>query len=359
MDRVHNFSAGPAVLPMEVLEEVQRDLVSYKGKGLSVMEMSHRSANYQAIIDDAMDRARRLMGLGDDYTILYLQGGASTQFLMTALNFGSKEKDCCYVNTGAWSTAAIKEAKILGLKVNVVASSEDKDFTYIPKDLSGVPADAKYLHITTNNTIRGSEYKELPNVAVPLVADMSSNMLSREYDFKKCDLIYAGVQKNLGPAGAVLAAIKNSFAESGNKGLSTMMDYNVHISKDSMFNTPPAFTIYVVGLVLKWIESNGGLAGVHEINKEKAGKLYNLLDSSDFYRGTVVEEDRSLMNIPFRLPSEELEKQFLAEAGKLNMLSLKGHRSVGGCRASFYNAMPMKSVDFLIDFMKKFESNNK
>ncbi len=359
MDRVHNFSAGPAVLPMEVLEEVQKDLVSYKGKGLSVMEMSHRSPNYQAIIDDAMDRARRLMGLGDDYTILYLQGGASTQFLMTALNFGSKEKDCCYVNTGAWSTAAIKEAKILDLKLNVVASSEDKDFTYIPKDLSGVPADAKYLHITSNNTIRGSEYSELPNVSVPLVVDMSSNMLSREYDFKKCDLIYAGVQKNLGPAGAVLVAIKNSFAESGNKGLSTMMDYRTHISKDSMFNTPPAFTIYVVGLVLKWIESNGGLAGVHEINKEKAGKLYNLLDTSDFYRGTVVAEDRSLMNIPFRLPSEELEKQFLAEAGKVNMLSLKGHRSVGGCRASFYNAMPMKSVDFLIDFMKKFESNNK
>ena len=359
MDRVHNFSAGPAVLPMEVLEEVQKDLVSYKGKGLSVMEMSHRSPNYQAIIDDAMDRARRLMGLGDDYTILYLQGGASTQFLMTALNFGSKEKDCCYVNTGAWSTAAIKEAKILDLKLNVVASSEDKDFTYIPKDLSGVPADAKYLHITSNNTIRGSEYSELPNVSVPLVVDMSSNMLSREYDFKKCDLIYAGVQKNLGPAGAVLVAIKNSFAESGNKGLSTMMDYRTHISKDSMFNTPPAFTIYVVGLVLKWIESNGGLAGVHEINKEKAGKLYNLLDTSDFYRGTVVAEDRSLMNIPFRLPSEELEKQFLAEAGKANMLSLKGHRSVGGCRASFYNAMPMKSVDFLIDFMKKFESNNK
>ncbi len=359
MSRVHNFSAGPAVLPMEVLEEVQKDLVSYKGKGLSVMEMSHRSPNYQAIIDDAMERAARLMGLGDDYSILFLQGGASTQFLMTALNFGSKSKDCCYVNTGSWSTAAIKEAKILGLNVNVVASSEDKGFTYIPKDLSKVASDAAYLHITTNNTIRGTEYQELPSVAAPLIADMSSNMLSRPYDFKKCDLIYAGAQKNIGPAGTVLAAIKKSFADSGNEGLSTMMDYRTHISKGSMFNTPPTFSIYVVGLVLKWIENNGGLAGIHEINKEKAAKLYNLLDSSDFYRGTVVPEDRSLMNIPFRLPSEDLEKKFLAEAGAANMLSLKGHRSVGGCRASFYNAMPMESVDFLVDFMKKFESNNK
>jgi len=357
MNRIHNFSAGPAVLPLEVLQEIQKDLVSYKGKGLSVLEMSHRSPNYQAILDQSVSRAKKLMNLGDDYKVLFLQGGASTQFLMTALNFANTSDDACYIDTGAWASKAIKEAQLADKKVNIIASSSDKDYTYIPKSFS-VPKNASYCHITTNNTIRGTEYQTLPEVNTSLIADMSSNMLSRPYDFKKCDLIYAGAQKNIGPAGTVLVAIKNDFANLANKNLPTMLDYRTHISKGSMFNTPPAFAIYVVGLVLKWIENNGGLESIHKINMEKANKLYNLLDSSDFYRGTVVKEDRSLMNIPFRLPSEALEAKFIKESVEANMLSLKGHVSVGGCRASFYNAMPMESVDFLIEFMKKFEMNN-
>lgn len=358
--RVHNFNAGPAVLPEEVLLEVQKNLFDYKGHGLSVMEMSHRSAEYDQIITEARERLLRIMGLGDDYVALFLQGGASTQFLMIPMNFCPEDKVANYIDTGTWATKAWKEAKKIGKKYHLAASSEDKEFTYIPKtwELSENPA---YLHITTNNTIRGTEWKIDPDVPadVPLIADMSSNFLSRPLDFKKYDLIYGGAQKNIGPAGATFVVIKKSLLERQNSGLPTMLDYKTHIEKDSMFNTPPTFSIYVIGEVLKWIEDNGGLEAREEYNRKKAEVIYNILDNSDFYRGTVVPEDRSWMNVPFRLPNEELEKKFIAEAKAKGMIGLKGHRSVGGCRASIYNSLPIKAVEDLAQFMLDFEKANK
>ncbi len=358
--RVHNFSAGPAVLPEEVLKEAQEELLSYQGIGLSVLEMSHRSAEFKEIMEDARNRTLKLMGLGDDYTTLFLQGGASLQFYMIPLNFCPEDKVVNMIDTGAWSSKAIKEIKLLNKKLHIAASSEDKNFTYIPKEwkLSENPA---YLHITTNNTIRGTEWKTDPDIPdnIPLIADMSSNFLSKPLDFSKYDLIYGGAQKNIGPAGATFVIIKKSLLEKQNPGMSTMMDYNTHIKKDSAFNTPPCFAIYIIGKVLKWIEDNGGLEGMKKRNEEKADYIYNILDESDFYQGTVVPEDRSMMNIPFRLPTEELEKKFIAEAADNGMLTLKGHRSVGGCRASLYNSLPMQAAQDLAEFMQKFEKKNK
>jgi len=357
--RVHNFSAGPGVLPEDVLLQVQKDLVDYKGHGLSVMEMSHRSKVYQGIIDETVASVKNVLGLGEDYEVLFLQGGASTQFYSIPLNFCPDGKVTNYVNTGTWSTKALKEAKKIGKSMHVAASSEDKDFTYIPKEFD-ISDNAAYLHITTNNTIRGTEFKTDPDTGdLPLFADMSSDILSRPVDVKKYSLIYAGAQKNIGPAGTTLVIIRKDMIEKINPGLPTMMDYRTHIDKGSMFNTPPTFAIYVVGLVLKWIESFGSLVEMEKHNIKKAGYLYDLIDSSDFYRGTVVKEDRSLMNIPFRLPTEELEKKFLAETAEIGMLNLKGHRSVGGCRASFYNSLPMKAAQDLAQFMLDFEKRNK
>ncbi len=358
--RVHNFNAGPAVLPLEVLKEVQAEMLDYRGNGLSVMEMSHRSKAYNEIITDAQATMLRLMGLGDDYVALFLQGGASTQFLMIPMNFCPEGKVANYIDTGAWATKAWKEAKKIGKKYHVAATSEDKAFTYIPKTwkLSENPA---YLHITTNNTIRGSEWKIDPDVpaGVPLIADMSSNFLSRPLDFAKYDVMYGGAQKNIGPAGATFVVMRKTMLEKVNPGLPTMLDYNTHVSKGSMFNTPPAFAIYVIGKVLHWIEDNGGLEARKAYNEKKAAYLYDIFDSSDFYQGTVVPEDRSFMNIPFRLPTEELEKKFIAEAAEKGMIGLKGHRSVGGCRASVYNSLPMESAQALAAFMLEFEKNNK
>jgi len=357
--RVHNFSAGPAVLPEEVLLQIQKDMVDYKGYGLSVMEMSHRSKVYQGIIDETTAAVKRVLGLGEDYEVLFLQGGASTQFYMIPLNFCPDGKVANYVNTGTWATKALKEAKNIGKKMHTAASSEDKDFTYIPKtfDISENPA---YLHITNNNTIRGTEFKIDPDTGdVPLIADMSSDIMSRPLDVKKYAMIYAGAQKNIGPAGTTLVIIRKDMVDKINPDLPTMMNYKTHIDKGSMFNTPPTFSIYVVGLVLKWIESFGSLAEVEKHNIKKASYIYNILDDSEFYRGTVIREDRSLMNIPFRLPSEDLEKKFIAEATEIGMLNLKGHRSVGGCRASVYNSSPMKSVQELAQFMVDFEKINK
>ena len=358
--RVHNFSAGPAVLPEEVLKDIQKNLVDYKGNGLSVLEMSHRSKEYMEIIESASARLLKIMGLSDDYAALFLQGGASTQFYMIPLNFCADDKVANYIDTGAWSSKAIKEVKILGKKLHIAATSEDKDYTYIPKEWH-LSENAAYLHITTNNTIRGTEWKIDPDVpaGVPLIADMSSNFLSKPLDFNKYDMIYGGAQKNIGPAGATFVVIKKSMLEKINPNLPSMINYNTHVSKDSMFNTPPTFAIYVIGEVLKWIEGNGGLEGMQKINEEKAAYIYDVIDGSDFYRGTVVKEDRSLMNIPFRLPTEELEKKFVVEAAANNMFNLKGHRSVGGCRASVYNSLPMNSAKALAKFMLDFEKANK
>ncbi len=358
-NRIHNFSAGPAVLPEEVLQEIQEEMISYRGHGLSVMEMSHRSKVYQGIIDDACDDVNEILSLGNEYEVLFLQGGASTQFYMIPLNLCADDKVANYVNTGAWATKALKEAEKIGKKIHIAASSKDKDFTYIPKEFS-ISENAAYVHITTNNTIRGTEYKIDPDTnGIPLIADMSSNIMSKPIDIKKYALIYAGAQKNIGPAGTTLVIIRKDMIDKINPGLPTMMDYNTHIDKGSMFNTPPCFAIYVTGKVIRWILNKGGLKAMAEINREKADYIYNILDNSDFYRGTVVKEDRSLMNIPFRLPSEELEKKFIAETMEMNMLNLKGHRSVGGCRASLYNSQPMKAVQDLAQFMLDFEKKNK
>lgn len=364
LNRKHIFNAGPSCLPVEVLKDIQENLLNYKGTGLSVMEMSHRSPEYQKIIDDATALAKKIMGLGDDYEILFLQGGASTEFYMVAANLVADGQEGNYINTGVWSTKALKECAKIGKGMHVTASSEDKEFTYIPnKDTYTFSENPAYLHITTNNTIRGTEYSEEKIPEAPkgalLVADMSSNFLSRPYDFNKFDLIYAGAQKNVGPAGCTVVAIKKTAQERLQSGLPTMIDYSTHINKGSMFNTPPAFAIYVIGEVLKWIDGFGGLDKLHAYNVEKANYIYNAIDNSNgFYRGTVVAEDRSLMNIPFRLKTEELEKKFIAESKAAGMLGLKGHRSVGGCRASVYNSCPMESAKALAEFMKKFQAEN-
>ncbi len=360
-NRVHNFSAGPGVLPLEVLLEVQKDLVSYKGKGLSVMEMSHRSKEYQAIIDDAMMMFKKIMGLGDDYEVIFMQGGASSQFMTVPMNFCPDDKVANFINTGEWATKAYEQAKKVGKKTHLAASSQESNFSYIPKTytLSENPA---FLHITTNNTIYGTEYKTDIDVpaGVPLIADMSSNFLSKPMDFQKYSLIYAGAQKNVGPAGAVVVIAKKDFLATGIKGLPTMLDYNVHASKGSMYNTPPSFTIYVIGLVLHWIEKMGGLEGVQKNNIIKANYIYDAIDNSNgFYKGTVAKEDRSLMNITFVMANEALEEKFIAEAKVKNMSGLKGHRSVGGCRASTYNALPLESAKALADFMNEFAAANK
>ncbi len=360
MERLHNFNAGPAVLPEEVLIEAQADFVNYKGMGLSVMEMSHRSKEYQAIIDETNAAIKRVYGLGDDWEVLFVQGGASMQFLMVPMSFAHEGKEANYINTGQWSKKAISEAKKIGKNVHVAATSEDRNFAYIPKTwaLSDNPS---YLHITTNNTIFGTEWKTDPDVpaGIPLIADMSSNFMSKPIDVEKYSLIYAGAQKNVGPAGCVVVLIKKDFLASAASGLPSMLDYQINAKNGSMYNTPPTFAIYMIGLVVKWIENYGGLEKIELNNIAKANYIYNAIDASNgFYKGTVDKADRSLMNITFRLPSEELENLFISEAKKQNMIGLKGHRDVGGCRASTYNSLPLTSAHALSEFMKSFQKQH-
>jgi len=358
VERIHNFSAGPGVLPEEVLLEVQKDLFSYKGKGLSVMEMSHRSKEYDEIFNETVATMKRLLKVGDDYAVLFLGGGAHTQFLMTAMNMIAENKIGNYVITGEWAGKAYKEAKKIGKQVHVAATSEDKNFAYLPKkfDISANPA---FLHYTSNNTIFGTEYRDdsIFPTNVPLICDMSSDFLSHPVNTNKYALIYAGAQKNIGPAGATAVIIKKELVDSFNTGLPTMLTYKTHVDGGSMYNTPPTFPIYVIGLVLKWIE-NIGLTKLETMNIEKAKLIYDVIDASDFYTGTVAKEDRSLMNITFRLPTPELEEKFIKEATKLNLAGLKGHRSVGGCRASCYNSLPKKACEALADFMTTFQKSN-
>lgn len=360
MERIHNFNAGPAVLPEEVLREVQADLFNYKGMGLSVMEMSHRSKEYQAIIDETYATVKRIYGLGDDYEVLFLQGGASLQFLMVPMNFAFDGMEANFINTGVWAKKAIGEAKKIGKTVHVAASSEDRNFSYIPKTWS-LSANPSYLHITNNNTIFGTEWKTDPDVpaGIPLIADMSSNFMSKPIDVQKYDLIYAGAQKNIGPAGTVVVIIKKSLLEKSITGLPSMLDYQLHSKNGSMYNTPATFTIYIIGLVLKWIEEFGGLEMIEKNNITKAGYIYKAIDESDgFYKGTVDTADRSLMNITFRLHTEELENLFISEAKKQGMIGLKGHRDVGGCRASTYNSLPLPAAFALSEFMREFQRLN-
>ncbi len=360
MKRAHNFSAGPAILPVSVLEETAQAVLNYNDTGMSIMEMSHRSADYDKVIKEAQADVLSIMNLSaDDYSVLFLGGGASLQFTMIPQNFLKTKAD--YINTGAWSSKAIKEAKFLG-ETNVIASSEDKNFNYIPRDFKVNP-DADYIHYTTNNTIFGTEFKDIPEVGnVPLVADMSSDMFSREYDWSKFAMIYAGAQKNIGPAGVTLVVVKKSWVEEANTNIPTMLKYKTHVSKDSMFNTPPTLPIFILGRTMKWIMQEGGLGAIQKMNEEKAAVLYDYMDAnSDFYKGTVTnKDDRSLMNVTWNLQTPELEAKFIKEAKEQeNMTNLKGHRDVGGIRASIYNACPKSSVEALVAFMDKFMKNNK
>jgi phosphoserine aminotransferase len=357
MFRAHNFSAGPAVLPIQVLEETSQAVLNFNNSGMSIMEVSHRSKDFESVIKEAQADCLKIMNLSpSEYDVLFLGGGASTQFLMVAANFLNNSAD--YINTGIWAKKAIKEAKYVG-KCNVIASSEDQNHNYIPKTYTVNP-DADYLHITTNNTVEGTEYKAIPNVTVPLIADMSSDIFSRVTDFSKFSLIYAGAQKNIGPAGVTLVVIKKEFLAKQKTDVATMLDYKLHIENESMYNTPPCLPIYVVNRVFKWI-LNQGLEAIQANNEKKAKILYDIFDTySDFYKAKVKGEDRSLMNVTFNLPTEELEAKFVAVAKeKHNMTNLKGHRSVGGLRASIYNACPMDTVETLAKLMVEFYKENK
>jgi len=356
--RIYNFNAGPAALPFEVLEDVQKDLLSYKGEGLSIMEMSHRSKTFDAIIKDAESGMKRVMGIPDGYKVLFMQGGATLQFACVPLNLLGEGQIADYINTGVWSKKAIAEAKKLGKSVNVIATSEDKNFSYIPKEYK-INNDAAYLHITSNNTIFGSQWTDFPDTGkVPLVCDMSSDINCRKVDIGKFGLIYAGAQKNMGPSGVTIVIIREDLLEKSPDNIPTMTSYKIIGEKDSLYNTPPTFGIYIIKLVAEWIENKGGLDKLETINRKKADLLYNKIASTDFYRATVAEDSRSIMNVTFRLPSEDLEKKFIAESLEAGMIGLKGHRSVGGCRASIYNAVPIEAVEALVSFMNKFEKNN-
>lgn len=354
--RLHNFSAGPAVLPEAVLREVKEELLSYGDIGSSVMEISHRSATYAEIERDARGRIRRLLGVGEEWHVLFLQGGASMQFYQVPLNVLPDDSSADYLVTGRWSVNALREAEYVGT-ARVAASSEDRNFSYIPDPSQwDLDPQAAYLHFTSNNTVVGTQFSHTPDVEVPLVCDASSDFLSKPIEMERYGLIYAGAQKNVGPAGVTVVLIRDDMLEGRRSGLPTMLDYGTHAAK--LYNTPPVFAVYVVGKVLKWLEDRGGLTGIQEINERKAGKLYERIDRTDFYRGTADESSRSLMNVTFRLPTEEFETRFLTEAKEFGLLALKGHRSVGGLRASIYNALPEKAVDALVSFMDDFEEKH-
>ncbi|KJR48270.1 Phosphoserine aminotransferase [Desulfosporosinus sp. I2] len=360
MTRVYNFAAGPAVLPEEVLKEAAEEMLDYNGTGMSVMEMSHRSKAFEQIIVDAENTLRDLMKIPDNYKVLFLQGGASQQFAMIPMNL-MKNRVADHINTGQWAKKAISEGKIYG-KINVIASSEDKTFSYIPdlKDLK-ISDDADYVYICHNNTIYGTKYHELPETGDKiLVADMSSDILSEPVDVTKYGLIFAGVQKNIGPAGVVVVIIREDLIrEDVLPGTPTMLKYKIHADNKSLYNTPPAYGIYICGKVFKWVQKLGGLEAMKKVNIEKATILYDYLDSSRLFRGTVVKKDRSLMNVPFVTGSDELDAKFIKEAKAAGFENLKGHRTVGGMRASIYNAMPIQGVKALVKLMKKFEEENK
>ena len=354
--RLHNFSAGPGALPTEVLEEVRDELPVFGDVGASIMEISHRSKEFDGVWERAVARMKGLLGLGDDWHVLFLQGGASMQFYQVPLNFLRTDASADYLNTGAWSKKAIKEAKRVG-RVNVAASSEDDQFTFIPEPGAWrLDPDAAYLHFTSNNTIYGTQFQDEPEVSVPLVCDASSDFLSRPITTERYGLIYAGAQKNIGPAGATAVLIREDFLGTKKDDLPTMLDYRTHVG--TMFNTPPVFAVYIIEKVLRWIEANGGLAAMTARNDRKAKTLYDAIDATDFYTGTARPDSRSKMNVTYRLPSEELEAKFVKEAKEEGLVALKGYRTVGGIRASIYNAVSPESVDALVDFMRRFEAAN-
>ncbi|MDT4895175.1 MAG: phosphoserine aminotransferase [Acidobacteriota bacterium] len=358
-ERIFNFSAGPAMLPLPVLEEAQRELVSLPGVGMSVMEISHRSKAFDEIIGRAEAGLRELFGLPESYHVLFLQGGASLQFSMIPMNLLPKEGSADYIVTGSWGKKAVKEAKREGA-VNLAATMADGGFTRTPQqDELKLDPKAAYVHLTTNETIEGVEWKSEPETGdVPLVADASSDILSHRIPVEKYALIYAGAQKNMGPSGVTLVIIRDDLLQRIPEGLHTMLDYRTHVENKSLYNTPNTWGIYIIDLVCKWLQGKGGLAGMERENEEKAGLLYDAIDATSFYRGHADADSRSIMNVTFRLPSEELEKRFASEATAAGLDGLKGHRSVGGIRASIYNAFPREGVEALVSFMKEFEKKH-
>jgi len=358
-ERIHNFSAGPAVLPVSVLEEAQRDMLSLPGVGISVMEMSHRSKTFDEIINRAQSDLRRLLGIPENYHVLFLQGGASLQFSMLPMNFLPPDGSADYIITGSWGKKALKEAKRAGV-ANIAATMADGGFTRVPSnDELKLDQKAAYVHITTNETIEGVEWKREPEVGeVPLVADASSDILSHPIPVDKYAFIYAGAQKNMGPSGVTLVIMRDDLLKRIPDGLHTMLDYRTHVENKSLYNTPNTWGVYIIGLVSKWLLEKGGLEAMHRENEAKAQLIYDAIDATEFYRGHADADSRSIMNVTFRLPAEELEKKFAAEATAAGLDGLKGHRSVGGIRASIYNALPLAAVEALVGFMKEFEKKN-
>ena len=354
--RVYNFSAGPAQLPVSVLERAQEELLSYQEKGMSVMEMSHRSSDFKKIIERTEELIRELMEIPETYRVLFIQGGASLQFSMVPLNLLKDGGHAYYVNTGSWSKKALSEAKKIG-EAKILASSDDQNFTYIPElDLQQINEQTDYVHITTNNTIEGTRFTKFPNTGhVPLVADASSNILSEQWDVSKFGLIYAGAQKNLGISGLTIVIIREDLIGHAKADVPTMLNYETYAKNNSLYNTPPTFAIYITMLLMEWLKEQGGVAAIEERNKEKANLLYKAIEDSKLFYSNVKREDRSLMNIPFMTDSDELNKLFVKEAEQEGLHQLKGHRSVGGMRASIYNAMPIEGVKALVDFMNEFE----
>lgn len=350
MSKVHNFSAGPCILPQEVFKEASEAIIDFDNLGLSLIEISHRSKNFVAVMEEARTLVKELLQVPDGYSVLFLQGGASLGFLMAAYNMVGNHKKVGYINTGTWAKKAIKEARFVG-EVNVLASSEDNGFKNIPKGYD-IPSDLDYLHITTNNTIFGTQFKEYPKTNVPLIADMSSDIFSQEINVADFDLIYAGAQKNMGPAGTTLFIVKDEMINRAGNDLPTMLDFSTHIKKDSMFNTPPVFAVYVSMLNLRWLKKNGGVAAIEKANQAKADLLYNEIDTNPLFTGFAAKEDRSNMNVTFNLTDESKKEAFDAALKNAKISGLNGHRSVGGYRASMYNALPLESVQALVDVMK-------
>ncbi|MBL8499029.1 MAG: 3-phosphoserine/phosphohydroxythreonine transaminase [Nitrosomonas sp.] len=358
MDQIYNFSAGPAVLPKEVLQQARDEMLDWHGSGMSVMEMSHRGKEFMSIAEKTENDLRELANIPRNYKVLFLQGGASSQFAMVPMNLLRGKTTADYINTGQWSAKAIEEAGRY-CTVNVAASSEDAHFTYVPpQDQWRLNAQAAYVHYTSNETIGGVEFHWVPEVEVPLIADMSSDILSRPLDVTRFGLIYAGAQKNLGPAGLTLVIVREDLLGKPLPGTPTLHDYQIHAQNDSMYNTPPTYAMYITGLVFAWLKKQGGLAAMEKINTAKANLLYDYLDSTDFYHCPVAKTDRSRMNVPFTLKDSALDGEFLKQAQRNGLLQLKGHRSVGGMRASIYNAMPLEGVAKLVAFMKEFASRH-
>jgi phosphoserine aminotransferase len=350
--KVHNFNAGPSVLPNEVLYKASKALIDFEGSGMSILEIGHRTPLFQAVMDEARNLVRELMQLEDDFEVLYLHGGATQQFLQVPMNLLENDGTASYIDTGVWSNKAIKEAKQFGF-VDVAGSSKESNYNYIPKQFNVSPKSA-YLHITTNNTIYGTQWQQLPQVDVPLVGDMSSDILSRQMDFNKFSLIYAGVQKNMGAAGVTMVAVRKTMLGKVTRKIPTILDYRNHVENGSMLNTPPVFSIYISMLTLRWLRDQGGAAAMEKLNEKKAALLYDEIDQNPLFRGTVAKEDRSRMNVCFIMDKPELEDEFLKFTKKEDIVGIKGHRSVGGFRASLYNALPYESVEVLVEAMKYF-----